>query len=98
MTEQNRQDITKIIVSSNPLKQEIVAIEELSELIKEVTKMTRGNGSLIHLTEEIADCLIVIEELKILFGIDEDIIANFIEAKIKRTKNTLGINEEVVKE
>ena len=47
----------------------IVCIEELSELIKELTKHLRGNPSLAGLTEEAADVSIVLDELFLIFGI-----------------------------
>lgn len=53
--------------------QQIVAIEELSELQKEITKLLRGQGGLINLAEEIADVEIVIEQLKIIYGIKSDV-------------------------
>lgn len=47
--------------------QMIVAIEELSELQKEITKVLRGTGDPEHLAEEIADALIMIDQLMIIF-------------------------------
>lgn len=46
----------------------IVAIEELSELQKELCKYLRDNVDLSHLTEEMADCEIILEQLKIIFA------------------------------
>ena len=44
-----------------------VAIEELSELIKELCKYKRGMGSDMHIAEEMADVKIILEELEIIF-------------------------------
>ena len=49
----------------------IVAIEELSELQKELTKYLRGEGNREHIAEEIADALIMIEQIIEIFGISE---------------------------
>ena len=53
--------------------QQIVAIEELSELQKEITKLLRGQGGLINLAKEIADVEIVIEQLKVIYGMRAEI-------------------------
>lgn len=48
-----------------------VAIEELSELQKEICKRMRGAENGDHMSEEIADAEIVIEKLKIRYGLRE---------------------------
>ena len=45
-----------------------VAIEELSELIKELCKYKRGQGCEMHIAEEMADVKIILEELEIIFN------------------------------
>lgn len=53
-----------------------VAIEELSELIKEITKFLRNDTdaeSVEHITEEMADVYIILEQLRVLFKNDEEI-------------------------
>lgn len=50
--------------------QTIVAMEECAELIKECTKMLRGQGNIDNLIEEIADVMICIEQLEIIYDID----------------------------
>lgn len=47
----------------------IVALEECSELQKEITKLLRGKGNLEHLAEELADTEIMIEQIKLIFGL-----------------------------
>ena len=48
--------------------QVIVAIEELSELQKELTKYLRGQADERHINEEMADVEIMLEQLKLMFG------------------------------
>lgn len=48
--------------------QVIVAIEELSELQKELTKFLRGQADEKHINEEMADVEIMLEQLKLMFG------------------------------
>ncbi len=45
----------------------IVAIEELSELQKEITKYLRGKGSLDHIAEEMADVRIMLSQMGFIF-------------------------------
>lgn len=68
--------------------QEVVAVEELSEVIKEVCKMQRGDGSKGALAEEIADATIMLEQLRLIYGINEDVCA-FMDQKIVRLKKTV---------
>ena len=66
-----------------------VAIEELSELQKEICKVLRGNGSKENLTEEIADVYIMLEQLKLIIGIPNksiELVSNF---KVDRLKYRL---------
>lgn len=45
----------------------VVAIEELSELQKELTKYLRGQGNMEHLAEEMADVGIMLDQLNLAF-------------------------------
>ena len=44
-------------------RQSTVAIEEMSEVIKEITKMLRGDLDREHMAEEIADARIMLEQM-----------------------------------
>lgn len=83
--------LEQIIKVGTPEKQIIVAMEELSELIKELAKYMRGNGNEENLQEEVCDCIIMIEQLKIMFNFEDDDIDEIINMKIKRTLKRLGI-------
>lgn len=48
--------------------QVIVAIEELSELQKELTKWLRGKGKHESMMEEMADVSIMLNQLELIFG------------------------------
>ena len=62
--------IEKAIEKWGKEAQTIVAMEECAELIKECSKMLRGQGNIDHLIEEIADVLTCIEQLEIIYDID----------------------------
>lgn len=50
-----------------------VAIEEMSELIKEIIKYKRGIGNKQHMSEEIADVMIMLEQIMQMFGLENDV-------------------------
>ena len=51
----------------------VVAIEELSELTKEITKCLRNKGSIDHLAEEVADVEIMVEQVKLIFNVQDKV-------------------------
>lgn len=63
--------------------QMIVAVEELSECQKEVCKILRGGRDFRHLAEEIADSMIMLEQLTMIFSL-QDCVENYMELKINR--------------
>jgi NTP pyrophosphatase (non-canonical NTP hydrolase) len=71
-----------------------VAIEEMSELIKELIKYKRSKihfrekqaASREHVVEEIGDVMFMMEYLKAIFCISDDEIKNIIALKAVRTK------------
>lgn len=80
-------DYKKIIEHYGEDKQITVAVEELSELIKALCKYKRWGSSaetLFNIAEEIADVMIMCDQLVVMFGIDEEVEA-MKKYKIKRT-------------
>lgn len=65
-----------------------VAVEELSECQKEICKFLRGDGDLEHLAEEVADATIMLEQVRIMFDIN-DATCRHMDAKIKRLKKRI---------
>ena len=61
----------------------IVVIEELSECQKEICKILRGGEDYRHLAEEVADATIMLEQVAMIFNIN-DCVCNFMDEKIKR--------------
>ena len=71
-----------------------VAVEELSELIKEICKNKRGSDNRNNIIEEMADCYIMIEQIRLIFGISHaEIYARYNE-KIERLENRLAERSE----
>ena len=87
--------IKKAIATYGKDIQLTVAVEELSELIKEICKHKRGNDNLAGITEEMGDCYIILAELQHIFGIDDKSLTTVIKAKLARLENRLrGLGNE----
>ena len=64
----------------------VVAIEELSELTKEITKCLRNKGNIDHLAEEVADVEIMVEQVKLIFNVQDKVeVAR--QIKLQRLEN-----------
>ena len=74
----------------------IVAIEELSECQKEICKILRGGEDYRHLAEEVADATIMLEQIRLMFNIN-DCVCNFMDEKIKRLDNRVKGDSDNVK-
>ncbi|GAA0103258.1 nucleoside triphosphate pyrophosphohydrolase family protein [Paraclostridium bifermentans] len=62
----------------------VVAMEELSELTKEISKALRDKLNIENMTEEIADVEIVVDKLKKKFNISDKDIEKWKEYKKSR--------------
>jgi hypothetical protein len=71
-------------------KQTVQIIEELAELQKELAKQICERGDRKHLAEETADVELMLEQLKVIFGNEEEIK----EAKKEKVKKLTGYVEE----
>lgn len=75
-------------------KQLVVAVEELSEVQKEICKVLRGEGSMAHLAEEIADATIMLEQLRLFFDINQKVCEQM-DAKMTRlAENVFNVQED----
>lgn len=66
-----------------------VAIEELSELAKEICKNKRGRDNRDAIIEEMADCYIMLEQMIIMFDIGEIELYGKINEKTNRLEKTV---------
>ena len=71
-----------------------VAIEELSELIKEICKHKRGENNVVAIIEEMADVYIMLEQMQMIFDLGNTVIPNAMELKVKRLKKRLEERKE----
>lgn len=67
----------------------IIAIEELSELQKELTKELRGKGDITAILEEVADVQIVLEQVKVVCRLKDVDVNRAINLKIDRLNNVI---------
>lgn len=74
-----------------------VAIEEFSELTKEICKHKRGADNTLRIIEEIADCYIMLKQLEMMFDINVVDLAKEIDRKIERLNRRLS-SEQIRKE
>lgn len=71
-----------------------VAVEELSELIKEICKNKRGSDNREAIIEELVDCYIMLEQIEIIFGISEVEFWREKTKKLTRLENRLNERHE----
>lgn len=76
------------LISYGDRNQMIVAVEELSECQKEICKILRGGENFPHLAEEIADVLITMEQMTLMFGL-EDQVCKYMDIKVTRLDDDL---------
>lgn len=61
-----------------------VAIEELSELIKEICKHKRGADNKEAIIEEMADCCIMLKQMEMIFDLGSTVILDAMKKKVHR--------------
>lgn len=97
------QEVIKLMLAKFGEDSQIdVAIEEMSELIKELVKYKRSKihsrektiASREHVVEEIGDVMFMFEYLKTIFNIGDEEIKNTVCQKAKRTKERYIDGEE----
>lgn len=76
--------------------QKLMAIEEMSELTKEICKDFRGKLDREHLIEEMADVTITIDQLMMMYKITFEEIQKVRKRKFERLKERLEmVNDEI---
>ena len=70
-------------------KQTIIAMEEMAELTKELSKNLRGSDNRQQILEEIADVEICLSEVRLMHNIQLNELVAMIDEKLKRTEERL---------
>lgn len=76
------------LATFGPNIQLVVALEELSEVQKEICKALRGGASVYHLAEEVADATIMLEQVRQIFGINDE-VCRAMDAKVLRLQQRI---------
>lgn len=79
---------TNALIAYGEETQMVVALEELSECQKEICKFLRGFGNAGNLAEEIADATIMLEQMRLIFGLNE-MVCQKMDEKVKRLDDRL---------
>lgn len=88
--EERREVYQKALETWGERAQTMMAIEEMSELIKEICKNFRGRPNDDAIAEEIADVTIVLEQLRVIYGLNER-VCEHMDQKIQRLRDRLGM-------
>lgn len=85
----NKQEILNLAISTyGDEAQEMMLLEEMSELQKEICKHWRGRDNARAIAEEIADVEIMLEQMKMIFG-NESLVTIFREQKLLRLRDRI---------
>ena len=63
----------------------VLALEELAEVQKEICKALRGGANIYHLAEEVADATIMLEQIRQVFAINEE-VCKIMDEKVLRLR------------
>lgn len=74
----------KVIDTYGPFNQAVIAMEEMSEIIKELSENYRGKKNKESIAEEVADVTIMLEQLSIIYEIKDEV-----EREMKRKLDRL---------
>lgn len=89
--EQRAQVYTNMLICYGERNQMVLALEELSEVQKEICKRLRGYSNDEHLAEEIADATIMLEQLRLFFGLN-DLVCEKMDYKVRRLDAWMAAN------
>lgn len=90
MTEEEIKLYNKVLNKYGIEPQCLVAMEELAELAKEVSKCARRVGNIENLTEEIADVYIMIDQMKNAFDVKDSAIESWRNFKLDRLNKRIN--------
>lgn len=93
---EKRQAVYKAAIATNGESVQLwKAIEEMSELTKELAKLVCGGATLEGLVDEIADVTVMMEQLRLIFNVNEA-VQDRIDFKVARLADRLGLPREVL--
>ena len=85
----NKKIVSKMINKYGKDQCSTIVMEECSELIQAVSKEKRKKHDKEHLAEEMVDVMICLEMLKQIYGIDDEMLEEWLHKKQKRNAERL---------
>lgn len=79
---------TNALITYGDQKQMIKCLEELAECQQAICKILIGGENFDHLAEEIADATVTLEQMRLLFNIN-DRVCQYMDAKVQRLDENL---------
>lgn len=79
---------TNALLHFGDRKQMVKCVEELAECQQAICKVILGGENFDHLAEEIADATITLEQMRLLFNIN-DRVCEYMDAKVERLDKML---------
>lgn len=80
----------------NPTRLKVIACQECSEFIKEITDDIRGKGDINGILEEMADVLISIWTLQEIYDISDELLNQAVNVKVDEYANKISKNKGLV--
>ncbi|WKX02295.1 hypothetical protein [Candidatus Mycoplasma mahonii] len=85
--------IQKILLVSDDRSQVLQTIEELAELIQALLKnINRGKDNIKDIISEMADVIIMLEQLQLIYKIDDESLIKEMKFKINRYLKKKNVN------
>ena len=90
LSEKERKRIIRRSINKYPWKLKCtIAMEEVAELHKQISKQIRGYGDKLGLLEEMADAYICLSFLESIFDVSSDDLKKAIDVKLQRERENL---------
>lgn len=86
--EERKKVYMNALITYGDHKQMVKCLEELAECQQAICKILIGGENFDHLAEEIADATVTLEQMRLLFNINDAVCA-YMDAKVKRLDDNL---------
>jgi len=86
--EERKKVYMNALITYGDRKQMVKCLEELAECQQAICKILIGGENFDHLAEEIADATITLEQMRLLFNIN-DPVCQYMDAKVQRLDENL---------
>ena len=86
--EERKQVYMKALIANGDRVQMVKCLEELAECQQAICKILIGGENFDHLAEEIADATVTLEQMRLLFNIN-DKVCSYMDAKVQRLDDNL---------